>query len=485
MFVLFFSLFIFLSSTFENIFIVLAAFILCSIIICIIHKPNKHRQFWLCILSFLLAISSVRLYNFRYNHTSDSSLSTKDYIGTGQISDRQWQSKYTIQNWNNTYSLISKNDYQIGDQLRLVGNIKYTKYTNNTQLSWIFHYQFNYDKRLKMKGIQGTIFEQNAIIMKNPTSSKLWFIRSLRAWLQNLVQKSYTNSKVAWLVLGMLIGDRSQIPKSDYQSFIDSWLVHLIAVSGGNIIMIVVFLWFILFRLPFYFRNFLILLCIIIYGLLCGMDSSVFRAVIMWWLGMIALFRGRQIDVRRSLSIAFIAMLLYNPYYLVYDVGFLFSFSAIIWLVYFHKTIASKPPQLAYIRNNYLSLSIGATIGIFPTMIFFMGKINLLGIIGNLFVLPIVPIVMIYGFISTLLYQIIPRYGFIQIESRLINYIYRVSAKTWEYWLYMNVEGDRIKYLILFAAILRFIQKRLKNTESSQGKKPIESKATSPNLSHP
>jgi len=50
---------------------------------------------------------------------------------------------------------------------------------------------------------------------------------------------------------------------------------------------------------------------------------------------MIALFRGRQIDIRRSLSLAFIGMLLYNPYYLVYDVGFLFSFSAIIGLIYF------------------------------------------------------------------------------------------------------------------------------------------------------
>ncbi|MBU0627382.1 ComEC/Rec2 family competence protein [Patescibacteria group bacterium] len=44
------------------------------------------------------------------------------------------------------------------------------------------------------------------------------------------------------MVLGMLIGDRSEIPPDDYQTFVDSGLVHLIAVSGGNIIMIVVFL---------------------------------------------------------------------------------------------------------------------------------------------------------------------------------------------------------------------------------------------------
>jgi len=135
----------------------------------------------------------------------------------------------------------------------------------------------------------------------------------------------------------MLIGDKSEIPKSDYQSFIDSGLVHLIAVSGGNVIMIVVFLSFILLRLPFYVRNFVILVSVIIYGFLCGMDSSVLRAVIMGGLGMVALFRGRQLDIRRALSFAFLGMLIVNPYYLAYDVGFLFSFSAIIGLIYFSK----------------------------------------------------------------------------------------------------------------------------------------------------
>lgn len=79
----------------------------------------------------------------------------------------------------------------------------------------------------------------------------------------------------------MLIGDRSQIPKDEYQQFVDSGLVHLIAVSGGNILMIVVFLQFALFRLPFYVRNVVILFTIIVYSLVCGMDSSVFRAMMM------------------------------------------------------------------------------------------------------------------------------------------------------------------------------------------------------------
>jgi len=133
----------------------------------------------------------------------------------------------------------------------------------------------------------------------------------------------------------MLIGDKSQIPESEYQSFINSGLVHLVAVSGGNILMIVVFLQCILLFIPFYPRLGLILLTIIGYSLMCGLDSSVFRAMLMGGLSMIALFRGREINIWRLLSISVFIMLIINPYFLAYDTGFLLSYSALIGIIYF------------------------------------------------------------------------------------------------------------------------------------------------------
>ena len=139
------------------------------------------------------------------------------------------------------------------------------------------------------------------------------------------------------MILGMLIGDKSQIPESEYQNFIDSGLVHLVAVSGGNILMIVVFLQCILFFLPFYVRLGVILCTIVGYSLVCGLDSSVFRAVLMGGMNMVALFRGREINIWRLLSISALFMLLVNPYFLVYDTGFLLSYAALIGIIYFEK----------------------------------------------------------------------------------------------------------------------------------------------------
>jgi predicted membrane metal-binding protein len=70
---------------------------------------------------------------------------------------------------------------------------------------------------------------------------------------------------------------------------------------------------------------------------------------------MLALFWGREINIRRLLSMSAIIMLIVNPYFLVYDVGFLLSYSALIGLIYFSDEVsqdfksstASGPPPLS------------------------------------------------------------------------------------------------------------------------------------------
>lgn len=131
----------------------------------------------------------------------------------------------------------------------------------------------------------------------------------------------------------MLIGEKSQLKSEEYQNFVASGIVHIIAVSGGNLVMIVVFLGAVLFWVPFYLRNGLIILGVIVFALLCGGDSSVVRALIMAVLSLFALFRGREIQIWRLLKYAFVAMLCYNPFFLIYDLGFLLSFGAVIGIV--------------------------------------------------------------------------------------------------------------------------------------------------------
>jgi competence protein ComEC len=79
----------------------------------------------------------------------------------------------------------------------------------------------------------------------------------------------------------MTIGDRYLIDTSRYNQFIHSGLVHLIAVSGGNIAIVVLFFGTILFWVPFYVRQGILIIVTVCYAMIVGNDSSILRATVM------------------------------------------------------------------------------------------------------------------------------------------------------------------------------------------------------------
>ena len=524
MFLLFFLVFTLVFTVFENILIagisLLLVFIFLVVYQLISKKEILGRQLFLSLLGwFLLAgiVFGIKEYNYYgYYGTRDEDPGrnnkyisqvpsfTSLIVWTWIISDISSQWKYIFSYWDADYLLYSKKEYAIGNQIRIVGrlqeNIKKDWFSYRTISSWtfavpLFSGSFDFSKRMKMKWRKGTIYEDNSILidgidgigpnLSNPSlqsnpSPSIWWIKQMKKWIQEKIIQVYGKNRVSGLILGMLIGDKSQIPESEYQSFINSWLVHLVAVSGGNILMIVVFLQCILFFLPFYIRLGLILFAIIGYGLICGLDSSVFRAVLMGGMSMAALFRGREINIRRLLSISCIVMLIINPYFLAYDTGFLLSYSALIGIVYFpnndkwemindkwevKKEESRVKKALQYVYKSYIAPSVWASIGIFPVIIFFMGKINILWIIGNLFVLPIVPFVMIYGFVSIWLYSWFGWWFLLWIEELLVNYIYKISDLLSQYWIYFTVSWLRFKYLVLLIFVGFFIYRKTKKAE--------------------
>lgn len=116
-----------------------------------------------------------------------------------------------------------------------------------------------------------------------------------------------------------MTGHRGMISKEVNDAFIGSGLVHLIAVSGGNLAIIASLVALLFFWLPLYLRMMVTGFALAGYAILCGMDSSVFRALVMAVLSLIAIFAGRPTSSRRLIGLAYIIMLMINPLYLVYD----------------------------------------------------------------------------------------------------------------------------------------------------------------------
>lgn len=326
------------------------------------------------------------------------------------------------------YFLKTEKTHHVWTALRLGASLKardpsklYTELALGSGWQAFFDYQFNYDKWMLMKSIDGTLYEKFSLPSKDSAFHDTWLhatISSAREWLKNRIQQLLPNQEWA-LLLGMLIGDKSQLETQAYQDFVSSGIVHIIAVSGGNLVMIVVFLSTILFLVPFYVRNGMIILGVVAFALLCWGDSSVVRALIMAVLSLLALFRGREIQVWRLLQYAFVLMLCYNPFFLSYDLWFLLSFGAVIGIVLVSerwsklqeiqtlKALSSKKkvrlPFLWAFLKNYGLPTLGATLWTLPILLFFIGETNLTGVMINLIVVPLVPIITIGGFVLVLL----------------------------------------------------------------------------------
>ncbi len=287
-------------------------------------------------------------------------------------------------------------------------------------------------------------------------SSKLLQVkRTLRSRLQD---RYITRSHQA-LLWGLLYGDISLMKKDLYDWFIKSNLAHLVAVSGWNLIMLAWLLSLVLFFLPVYIRYLCILFSLIAYAVLVWMEWSVFRALLMWSLGIVAIFFWRTPYVWRLLMISWIIILCFRPYSLWYDVWFLLSFGALVWIVGFLDVMKILTPKLMEKSGDvgWLVLAnLWATLWVAPVLIFFMWKISLLWVFANMVVLPIIPLVTIVWWLSLLLWWAIWS-NLVSLTSAFLEYIYTVSAFFSWRWGILEIDSLLWRYVLSVGLVVLYV----------------------------
>lgn len=481
MFVIYFTAFLIFFVLSEWLVGIVLVAIFIVVILCffrLIIKYNIKRNLVYLIVALIVVVLSV--FYKHYNYFSKFNVKIdNNFIWTWFIVDIQSEWKYIFSDGIREFIYHSSKEYNIWDEIYTMCSIKYwltwsilMEHKNNNFLINLVYdngYQiyikdafiskvrsltswwFDYKKRLFMRWFYWDVYEISSI---KTWKQEIWFLLTLKNKLRSMVKSAYGSNRVWGLILWMLIWDKSNIPDMDYDDFINSWLVHIVAVSWWNIIMIVVFLGTILFFLPFYVRLLVMIVIITLYSLMCWLDSSVMRAWMMWTIWLLALFFGRAISVWRLLIYAYILMLVSNPYFLIYDLGFLLSFWAIIWLVFVGRFAWLFRFKWSFIIKDYFLPTIWATIWVLPIIIIYVWKINLYSLIWNILVVPLLPFVMIYGFLSVILKWYVNYVILFQIEEYLINYIYFISKIISDNWIYIMISWLVWKVMAIFFVIV-------------------------------
>ncbi len=260
--------------------------------------------------------------------------------------------------------------------------------------------EFDYNKYLHSQDISGilTVYEKNDLsVISHDVYTVKSIIFSARKYIDKIITSMHTEETAA-LLKGLLLADRSDISFETRDQFVDSGVVHILAVSGLHAGFIALIFFALLGRLNLYLRSILTITGLIMFMFLTGIPASVFRAVVMAVVMITAFLLNRSTNIYNSLSIAALILLVINPFE-IFNPGFQLSFTAVLSIAYFYprfeKLINSSLTKNRHLKSVLLfgALSLSAQVGTFPITVYYFGKYSLVALLVNLAVIPLAGII--------------------------------------------------------------------------------------------
>ena len=276
-------------------------------------------------------------------------------------------------------------EFNYGDLMELEGTIKRSP-SGNSNIS-------TFPKITLLESGQGSRFRQYLFAVKDK------LIGNLKAVLPP--QKS-------GLISGILFGERSEFSDSFKEAMNKSGTTHIVALSGYNISIIAMLISGSLSYVMSRRRSFYIsVIFIIAFVLMTGAEASVVRAAIMGIILLLAEQSSRVYSFKNAITLTAVAMLLFDPRLLVFDVGFQFSFAALLGIVYlnpiFKKYLPMKSdPGFLNWRDNFRQ-TLSAQIAVLPIALITFGYLSPFSLVANVLILSFVPVTMLFGFITSIL----------------------------------------------------------------------------------
>jgi competence protein ComEC len=267
--------------------------------------------------------------------------------------------------------------------------------------------EFDYDKYLKSKGITGLFISYNTDSVNILSHDKNYF-ESFLHLTRKIIDKTIHdlhNPQTAGLLRGLILADRSEIDYETKNEFINSGVVHILAVSGLHVGYVLIIFIFIFGRFGIYLRSLLTILGLLAFMFITGVPPSVFRATLMAIILILAFLSNRSTNIINSISIAAFIILIINPNE-IYNPGFQLSFSAVLAIgilyPYFQRIIFNLHLNHKWIEYVLLfsAVSLSAQIGTLPFTLAYFSKLSVVSLFANLFVIPAVGVIIAIAFIT-------------------------------------------------------------------------------------
>ena len=312
---------------------------------------------------------------------------------------------------------------------------------------------FNYRRYALFQGIthQAYVTEKDVIPLPQIAQKDFkTFLFRTRAWVIATLQHYIKGEKESGLAQALLIGYKDDLDKTLVQAYVNTGVVHVIAISGLHL-GIIYFLLLAITRPLQHKRLALLRVAIIIaalwaFTLLAGAQASVVRSAVMFTAIALGGLLNRRAYIYNTLALSALILLMYNPFWL-WDAGFQLSYAAVLSIIIFYKPIYNW----FYFKNKIIdavwklmAVTVAAQILTLPISLYYFHQFPLLLLLTNLVAVPLSSAILI-GEILLCIFSPIP--PFAQFMGNLLyhsihwmnNYIQQLNAVPFASWQNLSI----------------------------------------------
>ena len=339
-------------------------------------------------------------------------------------------------------------------------------------------YEFDYRFFMENHGIKYYAFTKSSDFIKHTIPERRKLVHRALIVREKIIgmfrERGISGERLA-LAAAITLGQKNMLDPDQKLYFSKAGVMHIMAVSGLHAVIVSLFVYNLLFFMKRRFIIPRIIITIVIlwaFAFVTGLTSSVLRATLMFSFLQAGKLLKRPANGINSVLASASFLIIMRPS-VIFDAGFLLSYSAVIYIIYFYNDFY----QLLHFENRLSDkiwqssvVTIVAQAGTLPLTIMLFNRFPTYFILANITIVPVANLLIITGCLIPIFYHI----NFLsQFLAHMLNYLtgltesLTIHAASLPYSTIENIGLPAFECILLSVTIFLFLHWILKKRSFS------------------
>lgn len=291
-------------------------------------------------------------------------------------------------------------------------------------------YEFDYAFYLRNRGIRYFCFADNSNVLASTRPSQRSLKQLALITRQRIIgmyaERGINNERLA-TVAALSLGEKSLLEEEQKKDYISAGVMHIMAVSGLHAVILSIFVMNLLFFLKGKYEIIRTLVAIVFlwaFAFVTGLTPSVVRATLMFSFLHGGRLMKRPVNPVNSLLASAFILIVAEPA-VIFDAGFLLSYSAVLFIISFYRKLCELPGLESPVSQRIwqmAAVSLAAQAGTLPLTIMMFNRFPMYFLAANLIIVPLSSAVVIEACLIILTYPV-------RAVSELLAWLLSLSAR--------------------------------------------------------